>query len=195
MSSFYAEPPDVAKDRRFWFIFFLLGNLLALAGIAAMIYAVAASYFSVLVWGYVLIGRGVLEAGIAGLTRGFSASLLHVLLGVLGIVIGVLIISRPEKAIDVMTLLLAVFLLIGGAGQALAALFVLFPGWPYALISGLIGVGIGLYLLPQWRTNDWFIGLIVGLEMFSRGSAWVGLALNLKNRKPRWTTQPGEAKV
>jgi uncharacterized membrane protein HdeD (DUF308 family) len=181
--SLYTMPPDLAESRRHWFLFFLLGVLLMLGGFTALIYAAMASVISVLIWGWMLVFRGVLEAGFAVWARHFSASLLHLLLGILGVVIGVFIATHPVGATVGLTLLLAVFLFVSGLMQTLASLFLHFPGWGYSLASGLLGVVIGVLILSGWPDDSrWFIGTCVGIELFVRGAAWAGLAINLKKR-------------
>src|SRR5437773_2395936 len=75
-------PPGLEDARRLWFLFFLLGAALFVAGMVAIICSAAASLISVLVWGWFLMVRGGLEATFALWSRRFSASLLHLVLGV-----------------------------------------------------------------------------------------------------------------
>jgi uncharacterized membrane protein HdeD (DUF308 family) len=179
--SLHTIPPDLAESRRLWFLFFLMGALLFVAGFVAMIYSTTAATVSILIWGWVLIVRGALEAGFSIWARRFSASLLDLLLGVVGIVIGLLIIANPDKALDVLALLLAAFLLIGGLLQAVVALFVHFPGWFYSLTSGLVGIVFGLFIWWHWPDDsDWFIGVCARLLSILSG---------LAKKEPSWCNE------
>jgi uncharacterized membrane protein HdeD (DUF308 family) len=179
-------PPGLEDARRLWFFFLLLGGLLFVGGIVAVICSWAAGLISIMIWGWLLMLRGVLEGMSAFWARRFTGSLLHLLLGVIAIMIGVLIVSNPVEAIATLTLLLAVFLIIGGLLQALASLFILFPGWGYSLVSGVIGFAIGLMVWRGWPYSSvWFIGVLAGAELITRGSAWMGIAFDLKKRAER----------
>ena len=81
-----------------------------------------------------------------------------------------------------MTLLLIVFFTIEGISKVVFSLTIRpFPNWGWVLVSGLIGIVLSLILwanLPQ--TAMWLIGLLLGIELISVGSALAYLAWRVR---------------
>jgi uncharacterized membrane protein HdeD (DUF308 family) len=168
--------------RKYWFWFLILGIGLVLLGVVA----ITAQYFftitSVLVFGILLLGGGIVEVVNAVLARCWKAFLVHLLSGVLHAILGFLMIEHPHRAAEILTLMLAVAFLISGAFRIVYVLIERFDGWPWVMLNGVVTLLLGLLIWKQWpESSYWVIGLFVGIDLIFNGWSWVMLALGLKS--------------
>jgi uncharacterized membrane protein HdeD (DUF308 family) len=171
-----------AETRRLWVVLFAVGVLLALTGLVALIAPNVVTDLAVLIWGWFLVIRGVLEVVGSFFARKRESFLLHLLTGILALVVGVLVITHEEKAEKFITLLIAVFFLFGGLSQVVAALLLRSDGWLFTLIAGLIGVVVGVAIWRGYPDNTALVlGICIGVDLIARGGSWIGLALSIKN--------------
>jgi uncharacterized membrane protein HdeD (DUF308 family) len=167
--------------RRRWFLYLLVGLVLLVLGIVAVVEAFAASLTTVVIFGWLLIFSGLTQAILAAFVRQWSGFFLHLLGGILEIVVGVLVVGAPVDAALGLTLLLAVYLLVGGLFRMIAALLLRFPGSAWAVLGGLISFLLGLALWRQWPMSGlWFIGTCVGIALLLHGASWIAFALSLR---------------
>jgi uncharacterized membrane protein HdeD (DUF308 family) len=170
------------EARRLWVVFFAIGALLALTGLVALIAPSLVTDFVVLIWGWFLIARGVLESVGAFFARRRNSFMLHLLTGILALVIGVLVVTHPVKAEKFVTLLIAAFFLFGGLSQIIGALYLRSEGWLIMLIAGVIGVIVGVAIWRGYPDNtDLVLGICIGVDLIARGGSWIGFALSVKN--------------
>lgn len=179
--TFFAElRHDLAVLRGNWLWFVLLGVALIILGVIALGSLVVATLATAVALGLLLLISGVAETAGAFWTRGWSGFFLHLLSGVLSIVVGVLFIRAPIDAVLVMTLLLALFLLVGGIFRIVSALMYRFSAWGWPLLSGIIDLILGVMIWLGWpATAFWVIGLFVGISLIFRGVNWIGLGAAL----------------
>src|SRR5262249_53788819 len=104
--------PGLDEVRRNWGWFLVLGIALIVLGIFALGYALLFTELAVLVFGFLLLVSGVLQAVQAVWARRWSGFFLHLLAGILDVVVGLLIVSHPTATALVLTLLLAAFFLV-----------------------------------------------------------------------------------
>ena len=163
--------------RRRWFLYLLLGLVLLALGAIAIMQAFAASLASVVVFGWLLIISGLTQTLLAFWVRQWSGFFLHLLGGVLEIVVGVLVVGAPVSAALGLTLLLAVYLLVGGLFRAIVALLLGFPGSSWAALGGFISFLLGVAIWRQWPMSGlWFIGTCVGIGLLLHGASWIAFA-------------------
>jgi len=168
--------------KRYWLWYLIEGVLLVLAGILAVIYPVISSVSVVVLLGWLLIVSGVLQ-GIsligAGQVPHFWLQLISVILAVL---VGVLFLRDPAQELLTITLLLIIFFMIEGISKIVFSLTIRpFPNWGGVLASGLVGILLSAVLwssLPV--TALWLIGLLIGIELISVGSAIAYLAWRVR---------------
>jgi uncharacterized membrane protein HdeD (DUF308 family) len=168
-----------------WTWFVVLGILLILTGMAAVAYACFATYTTVFLFGCLLIGGGVVElvnAFVAASWQGFFLSLLG---AILHLVIGGLMIERPERAAEVLTFMLAVAFMVGGMVRVLGALRVHFAGWGWVLLNGVVTFALGVAIWRNWpEASYWIIGMFVGIDLIFNGWSWVTLGLIVRRPEP-----------
>lgn len=168
--------------KRYWLWYLIEGVLLVVAGIMAVIYPVVSAVAVVVLLGWLLIISGVLQ-GIsligAGQVPHFWLQLISVILAVL---VGVLFLRDPTQDLLTITLLLIIFFMIEGISKIVFSLTIRpFPNWGGVLASGLVGILLSAILwssLPV--TALWLIGLLIGIELISVGSAIAYLAWRVR---------------
>ena len=167
--------------RENWGWFLALGIVQILVGTAAVLMAVFATIASVIVLGMLaLIGGGVQLAS-AIWSRGWSGAFHHILIGALYLVFGILIVNRPLLAAEIITLVLGILFLVGGAFRIGLALTTRFHHWGWVIVSGVITLLLGGLILSGFPgTSFWVIGTFIGIELLFTGWTWVMLAIGLK---------------
>lgn len=146
-------------------------------GALAIAVPLAASIAIELLVGVLLLLGGIGQAAQMFRVHGWGGRVLALLLGVLYGGAGLVLLAFPLEGLVTLTLVLALCLL--GAGLAKGVLaFRLRPeaGWGGFLLSGILGVVLGLMLwlgLPS--TATWAIGTLVGIDMIFGGLAIWGV--------------------
>jgi uncharacterized membrane protein HdeD (DUF308 family) len=164
-----------------WGWFLALGIAMILLGTAAIGAQFVATLTSIILFGSLLLAGGVVQIVNAVLARGWRAFFVYLLMGILHVVVGGMMIERPDRAAEVLTLMLAVAFLAGGAFRILYVLFERVTGWPWMLLNGIITLLLGLAIWRQWpEASNWVIGLFVGIDLIFNGWSWVMLALAVK---------------
>lgn len=167
--------------RNEWWCFFLLGLALILLGSLALGSAFIASVVTVVMFGILLLAAGVGELVSAVWAGKWEGFLLHLLVGVLYTVNGLIIVNAPEESTIALTLLVAGMLLVVGTFRVAAALTLRFSGWGWNLLNGLISILLGVMIFRQWpASGEWVIGLFVGIDLIFAGFTWVMLSLGLR---------------
>ena len=170
---------DAIRGRWIWLV--ALGIGLILLGTILLCFPVSATLATVTVLGaLILIGGGV-EIGAAFWCRQWSGFFLALLSGILGVVVGLMLLTNPIQGSITLTILLASFLFVGGLFKVVAALSHRFGGWGWLLLSGAIDLVLGVLI---WRELPWsgleIIGLLVGIGVVFRGVSWLMLGFTLK---------------
>jgi uncharacterized membrane protein HdeD (DUF308 family) len=171
---------DLEQMRRRWAWLLALGLLMLLLGTVAFFLAPAATLGTVLVLGWLLVVSGVIEAIHAFRVRKWGGMFLHLIGGILGILIGLLIVTHPVVGALAWTLLFASFFTVIGLFRLVTALYLRFPNWGWAVFDGIVTLGLGILLWVQWPWSGlWFLGLAVGISLVLRGWAYIMLALSV----------------
>jgi uncharacterized membrane protein HdeD (DUF308 family) len=181
--------PTTAQElevlHKHWRWFLALGIAMAVLGTLAIGSACIATVTVAVTW---LFGFMLLAGGIAEIVTSFSAgrwsgTLVHLLVGVLYAVVGLMIIEQPaERAIQI-TLIIAFFLIVSGIIRIVSALVERFSGWGWVLLNGGVTLLLGMLIIKQWPLSGlWVIGLFVGIDLIFNGWAWIMLALGSRSR-------------
>ena len=148
-----------------------LGILTVIFGVVAiaspMITGVAVAVFV----GFLLFASGVAQIVHAIKSKQWGTGFWGTVIGLLGVVAGLLMIFRPVVGLVTMTILLAIYFLIDGISEIIAA-FKIKPdqGWGWVLFNGIIAVLLGFMIWRQWPVSGaWAIGLLVGIHILITG--------------------------
>jgi uncharacterized membrane protein HdeD (DUF308 family) len=161
-----------------WLWFVVLGIGLIVVGGVAIGAAALVTLTTVLVFGWLLLAGGVVEIVNAFLGRSWRGFFLHLLGGILHLIVGALMIDRPERAAEVLTLMLAAAFLVAGTFRVVGALKERFAGAGWILVNGVIAFALGVAIWKHWPESSYrVIGLFVGIDLIFEGWSWVMLGL------------------
>jgi hypothetical protein len=103
-----AAPLTVLEHlRKSWGWFLALGIVLVVLGVIALTFIPAATLGSVIVLGWLMFVSGILEGVYAFHARSWGGVLVHVLGAVLGVIVGLLVVTHPVAGALVWTMLFA----------------------------------------------------------------------------------------
>lgn len=175
-----SHPIELLEQRRGWILAF--GIAVIVLGILALGDTATATLFSMAVLGWILILSALFHA-VQWFRARNGANYLDLLGFVLDLVVGAILLSNPAVGALTLTLVLAVFFLVGGLMRAFGAFSSQVPHRAWAVLDGAVAALLGILLWVHWPSSAlWFIGFAIGVELIFRGWAWVMLALALRRR-------------
>jgi uncharacterized membrane protein HdeD (DUF308 family) len=164
-----------------WGRLLALGILSIALGIAALILAPFATLGTVFVFGWLITINGVVEAIHVLHVRRWSGVFMHLAGGVLGVLLGLLIVTHPTSGSLVLTMLLAAYLTAVGLYRAITALYLRHRSWGWAVLDGIVTLVLGLLLWASWPLSAlWFLGFAVGIALLLRGWSVVMFAVAVR---------------
>ena len=167
--------------RRNWGWILALGIALIFIGAIAVIDSVAVSVASMIVFGWVLLIAGIVQAVQAFRHRTSGHFLLHVVNAVFSFIVGLMLLGNSLAGLLVITLLLAVYFVVSGIFRIVAALTVRVHGSGWILVDGIISLILGILVWAHWPTAAlWVIGLFIGINLITTGCSQVMLALAVR---------------
>jgi uncharacterized membrane protein HdeD (DUF308 family) len=180
-------PAAGAAPSHRWGWFVGLGIAQIIVGLLCWIDVVAASLAGVVIIGVLLLIGGVFQIVHAFSVRGWSGFLLHVLMGVLYVVGGLLLMDEPIRGSLIITIVIAVLLIVSGVMRlVMAATHRHMQGLWLVVLSGVVSlvVGVLLYLSLPW-SSLFVLGTLIAIELVFHGIAWITFGMVLKK-----TAQP-----
>jgi uncharacterized membrane protein HdeD (DUF308 family) len=165
-----------------WGWFVALGVVLVLAGIFALGDVVAFTLVSVIFIGAMMLVGGIFQIVQAFMTKGWSAFLLNLFIGVLYVIGGFIIMQEPVQGSIILTLFLLAAILVGGIARIVIALrHRELGGWWLMLLGGIISVilAIMLYASLPW-SGLWVLGTLIAIELMIHGFTWLQFGLSLR---------------
>jgi uncharacterized membrane protein HdeD (DUF308 family) len=171
----------IEEVRRNWGWFLALGIALIVLGVLALGAVGLTTIAVVLMVGWLVLIGGVLEVVSAFWARQWSGFFLHLLVGFLYVVVGLLILSHPVGAAAGFTLVLAALFLTGGIFRIVAAAMLRYPNWGWSVLDGAVSLALGILIWTGWPSSALeVIGTFVGIILIFRGWAWVMFALAVR---------------
>ena len=166
---------------QYWGWFLALGILLVALGIAAIMRAFSATVVSMVFFGSLLLVASGVEIAQAILVGHWAGFFYHLLAAILFGVTGALLVTRPLISAEAVTIVMAMFFIIGGLFQLIGSIATALPGWGWQAADGIIAFTLGVLVLAQWPASGlWVIGLFIGIDLIFYGGAWIALALGLR---------------
>jgi uncharacterized membrane protein HdeD (DUF308 family) len=172
----------LAEDiRHKWGWLLALGISMVFLGTIALFITPAATLGTVLVLGWLLVVSGIVEAIQAFRVRRWGGIFLHLIGGVLGVLVGLLVVTHPIAGALAWTLLFASFFTVIGLFRLVAAIRLKFPNWGWAAFDGAITLLLGMLLWVDWPGSGvWFLGFAVGISLLLRGWSYVMFAVAVR---------------
>jgi uncharacterized membrane protein HdeD (DUF308 family) len=176
---------DLEKN---WGWLLVLGLVSIALGTLGLYMTFALTLVSVLFFGALILGAGVVQLVQALSCTGWKSVFWHVLIALLYIAAGVDIMLNPVIASELLTLILAGILVAIGLLRIIIAIQSRATGgWVWTLLSGLVSIALGAMIYSQWPTSGmWVIGLYVAIELIFHGwsSLFIALAARRAARHP-----------
>lgn len=170
------------RNRWGWFLGF--GIFFILLGALAVLTANTATLASVIFLGSLLLAGGIIQLIYSPSISQWSGYFLSLLSGILYSVAGFLMIMHPTVSALTLTLLLAAFYIAGGIFRIITSASLRFEHWGWALLSGLIKLGLGILIWLGWPdTGLWVLGLFIGIDLIFYGWFWVMISLAARHAK------------
>ncbi|MFY0582135.1 HdeD family acid-resistance protein [Cystobacter fuscus] len=156
----------------------VMGVLVTLLGVLALGSATLTSLLSVLFYGVLLMGAGVLEIVHGLRNRDTGPFLLFVLGGLLSFLVGGFLLTQPGAGLMSLTLLLAAYFFASGFFRILTASSDRHPGWGWDFAQGAVSVMLGALIFSRMPSaSPWVLGVVVGVELLTRGLSLLAGAL------------------
>jgi uncharacterized membrane protein HdeD (DUF308 family) len=170
---------ETAKElRRHWLWELLLGILLVVLGMVALGHVLLASVFSALMFGWLLVIAGVGQVIEAIRTARWGGSLWHLLEAVLCLLVGGLVLAKPGRALEILTLMAGIFLTVEGVFRMVVAIVWRLPHGVWMFLSGLISLVLGLMIWSEWPSSSvWVLGTFLGIDLLFNGWSLIMLAI------------------
>jgi uncharacterized membrane protein HdeD (DUF308 family) len=166
-----ALQPDYADIRRQRGRFLALGLFLMVMGIVAAVFPFMATLAITVSTGAVLVVAGIAQLVHAFGVQRWGGTTVTVIGALLSLAVGTLLIFEPVPGMLALTLVVSVFLLVGGALKILFAFRLRpLPGWPWLLLAGSLAVVLGALILASLPlAAAWVPGLLVGIDLLFSG--------------------------
>ena len=172
--------------QRSWGWFLGVGAVLVILGVVAISWSVLATLVSVVVFGWLLLVGGVLSVAHAFVRRRWSGFFLELFAGSLYAVVGLTLVVNPAEGAVALTLVIAVFLMLGGIFRIVTALSVRFHHWVWVLLNGVISLLLGLMIWSHWPVSGlWVIGLFIGIDLIFYGWSMIMLGVTARGLPDR----------
>jgi uncharacterized membrane protein HdeD (DUF308 family) len=172
----------LSAARKEWGWILALGLGLIALGVVAILYQDIATLASVFALGVMIIVGGILQLAAMFQARGAGHVILDLLLGLLDLVVGFVLVTHPVAGALIVTLVLSVYLLFGGAFRVIYALWAQLPHSGWEALTGVLAIVLGVLLWMHWPTSAvWFLGFAVGINFLFSGFAYTRLAFKLRS--------------
>jgi uncharacterized membrane protein HdeD (DUF308 family) len=182
MSATNALLSEIENLQHKWGWILLLGIVLICLGTAALLMTPVATVAAILVLGWLMVASGVIEIIHAFRVQRWGGMFLHLIGGIVGVLIGLLIVTHPIAGALAWTLLFASFFTVIGIFRIIAALRLKFVNWGWAVFDGVITLALGILVWAQWPWSGlWFLGISLGVTLLLRGWSYVMLALAVRS--------------
>lgn len=175
VTDFFAA--GLEQVRKSWGWFLVSGIVLMILGGVCIGKAQTATTFSILALGWILGVSAAFWFVSSFYALSWQGFFLYLLNGLIRGMTGYLLIRHPNAGAEGVTMVLAVLFIVGGLFRAAAAGAIQFPRWGWTVLSGLVSVSLGVYLLATFpAASAYFIGLAIGTDLIFDGGALVGFA-------------------
>jgi uncharacterized membrane protein HdeD (DUF308 family) len=165
--------------RDVWFWFLLLGLLLIALGIIAVVVPLAGAAAALFLVAFPLILAGFGNTIHAFYTRSWVGFFMHLGIGLLYTVGGVLLLTEPYMGFAVVAIVFGAYFFVVGAMRILLSFQVRGArAWTYLLLSGIVSLILGIVILATWDEKaKYILAILLGVDLMFSGFAMVMLSL------------------
>jgi uncharacterized membrane protein HdeD (DUF308 family) len=167
-----------------WMLYLIEGIVLVLLGAAAIAIPPLATLAVTILLGWLFFISGIVGMFTSFRMRQAPGFWWALLSAVLGIVVGLILLTMPLTGAFSLTLVLVAFFIIEGIASIMFALEhkrEMSGRWGWMLVSGVIDLVLALLIYAQLPSAAaWAIGLLVGINMVFGGAALIAMALHAR---------------
>lgn len=155
----------------------ILGILTVLFGFFAMMTPLMTGVAIAMMIGFLLIFAGVARTVFAFKAKSWGTGILVFLLGLLTLVAGFYMVTRPGVALTALTLFLAAYFVVDGIFEIIEAFdFKPIDGWGWMLFSGIVSIILGIMIWRRWPASSAVvIGILIGIKLIFAGTAMAAM--------------------
>ena len=177
-----------------WIWFLVEGILFVIIGVLAFaVPAVSTIAFTVFIGWLYMIG------GIFRLIRTISAwkqykSWLMVITALLMTIAGGILVFDPFTGAVTLTLILSAFIFVEGILQIINGIQTreFNSNWGWIIFHGALGLILATLIFSEWPLSSfWFLGILVGINMFFAGSSLIAFSLAVRKAESERLAQAG----
>ena len=167
------------KKQADWAI--VMGVLMAIVGIAMIVYPVAAATVTTIFLGWSLVIAAVANLVFAFYSPSAGPFFLKVLLAIVYGVAGIALIAAPPLGVATLTLALGTMLVFQSAIEFAVAIYYRKEiAWSWLIMSSLLSLALGHMIIWQWPFSSvWAIGTIVGAGVLTAGISRIAVAATI----------------
>lgn len=165
-----------------------LGIILIILGIIALGSLISTAVITISILGWIIFIFGIAQLVQIFGSKNSGEVFLHLLAGVFGVVIGLLIVFNPGATAFFFTTLLAIFFIVIGIYRFLYGISTSQSGKGWIIAFGIISFILGLILIAVGPTAGLaLLGLFIGIELILYGISWVAAATVINKTPPPQT--------
>lgn len=149
-----------------------LGIVMIILGVVAIALPLFVTLASTVIFGWVFIAAGIAQVIYAFQGKGAGHVIWKVILGLLYCLGGIFVLTHLIEGVFTLTLVVGITIFLQGIIQVVMSFQTrrVSPRWIWMLISGLIGIVLGIYIWSQLSsTAPWLIGTLVGINLLFDG--------------------------
>jgi uncharacterized membrane protein HdeD (DUF308 family) len=166
--------------KRAWVWMAVLAATLIVLGLVAMSALAFGAKLLIVVLGWLLIGAGALQIGGAFFYHGFGGLGAEILFGLLGIVLGVVLISNPALAGGLLALVIVAGLIADAVLEGVRAATARRQGWIWPVLIALLAAALGIAIMINPGLLLALLGFLVGVNLLVRGVTMLLAALEVR---------------
>jgi len=170
----------INEIRSYWGRFLALGIVTIALSVVCILYNAIATQASVVVLAVLLMVSAVVSLVLAFSVRNWNGFFMFFLSALLQGFTGYLLIAYPHQSTIGLTMVLASLFIVGGLFQTVTAGLLKFPSWLWAMLSGVISLALGIFVLYRMQdASVFFLGLVVGVDFVVDGISFIAFATAL----------------
>ncbi len=156
----------------------VLGVVQIIVGIMALGSPLVTGVGIVMIIGIMIVVAGIVRLFGAFKAGSLGAGVLALLGGLVAIIVGGYMLSRPGAGLATLTWILALYFVISGIGEVFVGLAMKpIKGWGWNVFSGVVGLLLGIMIWLQFPLSGaWAVGTLVGIYFIMGGWGMIGVA-------------------
>jgi uncharacterized membrane protein HdeD (DUF308 family) len=167
--------------RHHWQLFLTQGVIMTILGVLAVMWPHISTVAVDVYVGWLFLLSGIVGLGSMLLAENVQAFLWSLLTAALSLFVGIVLLWHPVEGAVSLTVVLIAFFIVEGIFQIAASLSYrnVFPdSWGWLLASGIADLILAALIIKGWpSTAGWALGLIVGVNLITSGTAMIMVAL------------------